>query len=212
MPIIYTWTDEAPPSRRTRCLPVVRAFAGAAGVPVETRDISLAGRVLAAFPTVLGDEQRVSDDLAELGRRWWRRPRRTSSSCRTSARRAAAEGVHRGAAGEGIPLPDYPDEPKTDEERDIRPATTGEGERREPGAAAGQLGPARAAVGEGVRPREPAAHDAVAGGSDTHVATMGDGDFRSNEKSVTCDEATTVRIEHVADDGTRHGAQGRRCR
>ena len=66
-PIIYTWTDEAPALATHAFLPVIRAFAGAAGVPVETRDISLAGRVLAAFPDELGG-RRVSDDLAELGR------------------------------------------------------------------------------------------------------------------------------------------------
>ena len=66
--IIYTWTDEAPALATHALLPVIRAFAGATGVPVETRDISLAGRVLAAFPDLLGDGQRVPDDLAELGR------------------------------------------------------------------------------------------------------------------------------------------------
>jgi isocitrate dehydrogenase len=67
-PIIYTWTDEAPALATHAFLPVIRAFAGAAGVPVETRDISLAGRLLAVFPDVLAEGQRVSDDLAELGR------------------------------------------------------------------------------------------------------------------------------------------------
>ena len=67
-PIIYTWTDEAPALATHAFLPVIRAFAGATGVPVETRDISLAGRMLAVFPDVLKEDQRVSDDLAELGR------------------------------------------------------------------------------------------------------------------------------------------------
>src|SRR5690625_2446506 len=66
-PIVYTWTDEAPALATHAFLPVVRAFAGATGVPVETRDISLAGRVLAAFADRLPEDQRVSDDLAELG-------------------------------------------------------------------------------------------------------------------------------------------------
>ncbi|HZD04768.1 MAG TPA: NADP-dependent isocitrate dehydrogenase, partial [Longimicrobiales bacterium] len=67
-PIIYTRTDEAPALATRAFLPVVRAFAGATGVPVETRDISLAGRILAAFPDMLDEDQQVSDDLAELGR------------------------------------------------------------------------------------------------------------------------------------------------
>ncbi|MDH5760738.1 MAG: NADP-dependent isocitrate dehydrogenase, partial [Gemmatimonadota bacterium] len=66
--IIYTWTDEAPALATHAFLPVIRAFAGATGVPVETRDISLAGRILAVFPDVLGDAQRIPDDLAELGK------------------------------------------------------------------------------------------------------------------------------------------------
>ena len=83
-PIIYTWTDEAPALATHAFLPVIRAFAGATGVPVETRDISLAGRILAAFPDRLAADREVADDLAELGR-LVRRRRRTSSSCPTSA-------------------------------------------------------------------------------------------------------------------------------
>ncbi|MEJ2215193.1 MAG: NADP-dependent isocitrate dehydrogenase, partial [Gemmatimonadota bacterium] len=67
-PIIYTWTDEAPALATRAFLPVIRAFTGAAGVPVETRNISLAGRILAVFPDFLTEEQKASDDLAELGR------------------------------------------------------------------------------------------------------------------------------------------------
>jgi len=83
-PIIYTWTDEAPALATYAFLPVIRAYAGAAGVPVETRDISLAGRTLAAFPDYLTEGQRAADDLAELGR-MVECPRPTSSSFRTSA-------------------------------------------------------------------------------------------------------------------------------
>ncbi len=84
-PIIYTWTDEAPALATHAFLPVVRAFAAAAGVAVETRDISLAGRILAVFADVLDSAHQVTDDLAELGRLV---ETRTSSSCRTSAPRS----------------------------------------------------------------------------------------------------------------------------
>jgi monomeric type NADP-dependent isocitrate dehydrogenase len=86
-PIIYTHTDEAPLLATYSFLPIVQAYAGVAGVPVESRDISLAGRILAQFPERLGDDQRVGDALAELGELAKGR-RRTSSSCRTSRRRS----------------------------------------------------------------------------------------------------------------------------
>ena len=115
-PIIYTWTDEAPALATHALLPVIRAFAGATGVPVETRDISLAGRVSGGLVRSPAADHRVSDDLAELGRSS-RPPRPTSSSCPTSAPRSTVEGVHRRAPGQGLPLPDYPDDrPATEQE------------------------------------------------------------------------------------------------
>ena len=86
--IIYTHTDEAPLLATYSFLPIIAAYAGRAGVAVETRDISLAGRIIAQFPERLTDEQRLDDDLAELGELATRRPRPTSSSCPTSAPRS----------------------------------------------------------------------------------------------------------------------------
>jgi isocitrate dehydrogenase len=85
MKLIYTYTDEAPALATHSLLPIIEAFAAQAGVDVELRDISLAGRILAQFPDLLSDGQRVPDALAELGE-LAKTPRRTSSSCRTSAR------------------------------------------------------------------------------------------------------------------------------
>ncbi len=119
--IIYTHTDEAPALATYSFLPIVRAYAATAGVGVETRDISLAGRILASFPEYL---DRGPADRRRPGRArasWPRRRRPTSSSCRTSRPRcpqlkaAIAELQQQGYA-----LPDYPDDPKTDAERDVR--------------------------------------------------------------------------------------------
>ena len=119
-PIVYTWTDEAPALATHAFLPVVRAFAGATGVPVETRDISLAGRVLAAFADRLPEDQRVSDDLAELGELVKQREANVIKLPNISASIPQLRACIEELRGKGYDLPDYPDEPKTDEERDIR--------------------------------------------------------------------------------------------
>ncbi|HSJ08990.1 MAG TPA: NADP-dependent isocitrate dehydrogenase, partial [Longimicrobiales bacterium] len=202
-PIIYTWTDEAPALATHALLPVVRAFAGATGVPVETRDISLAGRVLAAFPEYLTDAQRVADDLAELGHLVETPEANVIKLPNVSASVPQLKACVAELQAKGYALPDYPDEPATDEERDVRARydrvkgsavnpvlRQGNSDRRAPKA-----------VKEFARTNPPPMKPWPAN-SATHVATMEAGDFRSNEKSVTLDAATTVRIEHVAPDGT----------
>src|SRR5690606_36031725 len=118
-PIIYTWTDEAPALATHALLPVIRAFAGATGVPVETRDISLAGRVLAAFPDRLGDRP-ASDDLAELGRLVQTPEANVIKLPNISASVPQLKAVVKELQAKGYALPDYPDEPKTEEEREVR--------------------------------------------------------------------------------------------
>ncbi|HEX6923814.1 MAG TPA: NADP-dependent isocitrate dehydrogenase [Longimicrobiaceae bacterium] len=202
-PIIYTWTDEAPALATHAFLPTVRAFAGATGVPVETRDISLAGRVLAAFSDLLPEHQRVSDDLAELGR-LVKTPEANiiklpNISASIPQLRACIEELR----GKGYDLPDYPDEPSTDQEKEIRARydrvkgsavnpvlREGNSDRRAPRSVKefARSNPPR------MKPWSPE--------SKTHVATMDAGDFRHNERSITLREPTTVRIEHVSRDGT----------
>ncbi|HSJ30112.1 MAG TPA: NADP-dependent isocitrate dehydrogenase [Longimicrobiales bacterium] len=202
-PIIYTWTDEAPALATHALLPVVRAFAGATGVPVETRDISLAGRILAAFPDYLEENQRVADDLAELGRIVETPEANVIKLPNVSASLPQLKACVAELTAKGYALPAYPDEPATDEERDIRARydrvkgsavnpvlRQGNSDRRAPNA-----------VKEFARSNPPRMMPWPAG-SRTHVATMGTADFRSNEKSITLEAPTTVRIEHVADDGT----------
>jgi len=202
-PIIYTWTDEAPALATHAFLPVVRAFAGATGVPVETRDISLAGRVLAAFPDLLREDQKVSDDLAELGHMVESPEANVIKLPNVSASVPQLKACIAELQAKGYALPDYPDEPSTDQERDVRARydrvkgsavnpvlRQGNSDRRAPKA-----------VKDFARSNPPRMRPWPEN-SRTHVSTMSEGDFRSNERSLTLPEATTARIEHVAADGT----------
>jgi isocitrate dehydrogenase len=202
-PIIYTWTDEAPALATHALLPVVRAFAAAAGVPVETRDISLSGRVLAAFADRLDGQQRVTDDLAELGRLVEKPEANIIKLPNVSASVPQLKATIAELRTQGFALPDYPESPSTPEERDIRARydrvkgsavnpvlRQGNSDRRAPKS-----------VKDFARANPPRMRP-WAGGSDTHVSTMRAGDFRHNEKSITIERATKARIEHVARDGT----------
>ncbi|MFK8024510.1 MAG: NADP-dependent isocitrate dehydrogenase [Ilumatobacter sp.] len=201
--IIYTITDEAPALATYSFLPIVSAFAGAAGIDVETRDISLAGRIIAQFPERLTEAQRVPDALTELGEialtpgaNIIKLPNISASIPQLKA--AVAE-----LQEKGYDLPDFPDDPKTDEERDVRAKYSvalgsavnpvlrqGNSDRRAPKA-----------VKEYAK-KNPHSMGAWSGDSQTHVSTMGAGDFASNEQSVTISGAGTLRIEHVDADGS----------
>ena len=202
-PIIYTWTDEAPALATHAFLPVIRAFAGAAGVPVETRDISLSGRILAAFADVLEPAQRVPEDLAELGRLVEEPEANIIKLPNISASIPQMKACIAELQAKGYALPDYPDEPAGDAERAtkarydqvkgsaVNPVLRqGNSDRRAPKS-----------VKEFARANPPRMRP-WPNDSKTHVATMAAGDFRANERSVTVAAATTARIEHVAADGT----------
>ncbi len=201
--IIYTWTDEAPALATHAFLPVIRAFAGATGVPVETRDISLAGRILAVFPDVLSDEQKVSDDLAELGRLVDTPEANVIKLPNVSASLPQLKACIAELQAKGYALPSYPDEPASEEERAIKARydrvkgsavnpvlRQGNSDRRAPKS-----------VKEFVRKNPPRMRPWPED-SKTHVSTMSAGDFRHNETAVTLDAPTDARIEHVAADGT----------
>jgi isocitrate dehydrogenase len=200
--IIYTHTDEAPALASYSFLPVVQAYASTAGVRVETRDISLAGRILAAFPDRLEAGQRVDDALAELGAltktpeaNIIKLPNVSASSPQLKA--AIAELQQHGYA-----LPDYPDEPKTDEDRDVRARydkvmgsavnpvlRQGNSDRRAPASVKNY---ARA---------HPQRMGAWSRDSKTNVAHMESGDFRSTEQSAVITDAGSLRIELARNDG-----------
>jgi isocitrate dehydrogenase len=201
--IHYTKTDEAPLLATYSLLPIIRAFTAPAGVVVELPDISLAGRILANFPDALPEGQRVSDALAELGELTKRPDANIIKLPNISASVPQIKAAVAELQAKGFAVPDYPEEPKTDEERAIAERYAkvkgsavnpvlreGNSDRRAPKA-----------VKEYAR-ANPHPMGAWTHESKTHVATMTHGDFRHNEKSVTVPAATTVRIEHVGEDGT----------
>jgi isocitrate dehydrogenase len=203
MKIIYTLTDEAPALATHSLLPIIEAFSAPAGVEIELRDISLSGRILARFGDRLNDGQRVGDALAELGQ-LARTPEANIiklpniSASVPQLKAAVAE-----LQGDGYAIPDYPDEPSTPEERDVRARydavmgsavnpvlREGNSDRRAPASV-------KAYAREHPHPMGAWSRD-----SRSHVSTMSDGDFRSTEQSVTVAGDAVVTIEHVASDGT----------
>ena len=156
-PIIYTHTDEAPLLATYSFLPIIQAFAGVAGVPVESRDISLAGRILALFPERLRDDQRVGDALAELGELATRPEANIIKLPNMSASIPQLKAAIAELQSQGYDIPDYPDDPHDRRRaRRPRPLRQGQGLGRQPGAARGQLRPPGTALGQGVRPQAPA--------------------------------------------------------
>src|SRR3954467_4743922 len=214
MKIVYTHTDEAPMLATHSLLPIIEAFAAPAGVEVELRDISLAGRILAQFPDRLAADQQVADALAELGELATTPAANIVKLPNISASTPQLKAAVAELRGQGYDLPDYPENPATEEERDIRSRYDKvKGSAVNPVLREGNSD-RRAAVAEGNSDRRaPASVKAYARRhphsmgtwspeSRSHVSTMTDGDFRSTEKSVTVESAGSVRIEQVSDDGT----------
>ncbi|HET8868408.1 MAG TPA: NADP-dependent isocitrate dehydrogenase, partial [Agrococcus sp.] len=200
--IIYTYTDEAPMLATHSFLPIVRAFAAAADVEVESRDISLAGRIVAAFADRLPADQQESDALGELGELAKTPEANIIKLPNISASVPQLKAAIKELQDSGIALPDYPDEVTTDEERDTRARydsikgsavnpvlREGNSDRRAPRS-----------VKEYAR-KHPHSMGAWADDSKTAVATMGAGDFRSNEQSVTMPADDTLQIRFVGADG-----------
>jgi isocitrate dehydrogenase len=201
--IQYTKTDEAPLLATYSLLPILRAFTAPAGVVIELPDISLAGRILATFPESLREDQRISDALAELGALAKTPQANIIKLPNISASVPQMKAAVAELQSKGFAVPDYPEDPTTDEERAVADRYAkvkgsavnpvlreGNSDRRAPQA-----------VKEYAR-ANPHSMGAWSSDSKTHVSTMSKGDFRHNEKSVTVPAATTVRIEHVAKDGS----------
>jgi isocitrate dehydrogenase len=198
--IIYTYTDEAPALATHSFLPIIQTFADAAGVEVETRDISLAGRILAAFPDHL--DEPVHDALAELGELVHRPEANIIKLPNISASIPQLKAAINELQAAGYAVPDYPEDPSTDEEREIQARYAGvKGSAVNPVLREGNSDRrAPAAVKEYAR-RHPHRMGEWSSDSRSHVATMSGGDFRSSERSVTVADADDVRIEHVGTDG-----------
>ena len=201
--IIYTLTDEAPALATRSLLPIVEAFASAAGVSVETRDISLAGRILANFNDWLSPEQYTPDALAELGELAKTPEANIIKLPNVSASVPQLKAAVAELQGQGYALPEYPDDPANDDEQAIRGRydkvlgsavnpvlREGNSDRRAPAAV------------KKYAQANPHSMGAWSAESASHVVTMSHGDFRHNEQSATVAQATAARIEFVGVNGT----------
>ena len=202
--IFYTLTDEAPALATRSFLPIVKAFAKSSNVTIETKDISLAARILSAFSDYLTEEQRVSDALAELGELVKNPEANVIKLPNISASIPQLTNAIEELQSKGYALPDYPDEPENNDEKIIKARydkikgsavnpvlREGNSDRRAPKAV------------KNYAKKNPHSMGAWASDSKTHVATMSQGDFAHNEKSVTINGATTTKIIHTDSNGNQ---------
>jgi isocitrate dehydrogenase len=201
--IIYTHTDEAPALATYSFLPVVQAYAGQAGVGVETRDISLAGRILAVFPEYLRDDQRIADALGELGELAKTPAANIIKLPNVSASIPQLKAAIAELQSQGYALPEYPDEPKTDEERELQARYDKvKGSAVNPVLREGNSDRRAPASVKNYAKTHPHRMGAWSAESKTNVATMDTDDFRATEKSAVIEADGSLRIELVGDDGT----------
>ncbi|GAA2169786.1 NADP-dependent isocitrate dehydrogenase [Pedococcus bigeumensis] len=201
--IIYTLTDEAPMLATYSFLPVIEAFAGTAGVDVETRDISLSGRIIAAFDDLLPEGQRIGDALAELGELATTPEANIIKLPNVSASLPQLKAAIAELQAKGYALPDYPDEATTDEQRDARARYDSvKGSAVNPVLREGNSDRRAPAAVKNYARKHPHSMGAWSPDSKTNVATMGQDDFRSNEQSVVIPAADTLTIQLVTDAGT----------
>ncbi len=200
--IIYTLTDEAPALATYSLLPVVQAFTKAAGITVETRDISLAGRIIANFPENLAENQRIPDGLAELGELTLKPEANIIKLPNISASVPQLKAAIKELQSQGYQVPDYPEEPKTEAEKEIK-ARYGKvlGSAVNPVLREGNSDRRAAASVKQYARKHPHKMGAWSADSRTRVAHMASGDFYGSEKSVTLSDAASVRVELVRDDG-----------
>ena len=202
--IFYTLTDEAPALATRSFLPIVKAFTKSSNIAIETKDISLAARILSAFPEFLTEEQKVPNALAELGDLVKQPEANVIKLPNISASIPQLIDAIEELQAKGYALPDYPDEPETEEEKAIKSRydkikgsavnpvlREGNSDRRAPKAV------------KNYAKKNPHSMGAWTADSKSHVATMSEGDFAHNEKSVTISDATTIKIVHNATDGVK---------
>jgi isocitrate dehydrogenase len=200
--IIYTETDEAPALATYSLLPIIQAFTGSAGVEVETRDISLSGRVLANFSDYLSADQRIADALAELGELAKTPEANIIKLPNVSASIPQLIATIQELQAKGFALPDYPEDPKTDEEKSVQARydkikgsavnpvlREGNSDRRAPNAV------------KAFARKNPHSMGAWLSDSKSHVASMTDGDFYGSETSTTIADATEFKIVHIDEHG-----------
>ena len=201
--IIYTHTDEAPALATKSLLPVVNAFTNVAGVEVELRDISVAGRILATFPEALTADQRMSDDLGELGELVTRPEANVIKLPNVSASLPQLKAAIEELQSKGFNVPNYPEDPKSAEEKDIQAKYDKiKGSAVNPVLREGNSDRRAPLSVKNYAKSHPHSMGAWATDSKTHVSTMGANDFYANEKSVTFEKADTLKIELVGNDGS----------
>ncbi|MFJ8314164.1 MULTISPECIES: NADP-dependent isocitrate dehydrogenase [unclassified Streptomyces] len=201
--IIYTHTDEAPALATHSFLPVIQAYASTAGVTVETRDISLAGRIIASFPEFLEESQRIHDALAELGELAKTPEANIIKLPNVSASIPQLKAAVAELQAQGYALPDYPDDPRTEQDKDVRARYDKiKGSAVNPVLREGNSDRRAPASVKNYAKAHPHRMGAWTSESKTNVATMGADDFRSTEKSAVIAEAGSLRIELAAADGT----------
>jgi isocitrate dehydrogenase len=201
--IIYTHTDEAPMLATYSFLPIIEAFASTAGVEVETRDISLAGRIIAVFGDYLTPEQQIGDALAELGELAKTPEANIIKLPNISASIPQLKAAIAELQGQGYALPDYPDNPSSDEETAIRSRYDKiKGSAVNPVLREGNSDRRAPLSVKNYARQNPHSMGAWTADSKTNVATMGKDDFRSNEKSVVVESEGTVAIQLVREDGS----------
>ena len=201
--IFYTKTDEAPALATQSFLPIVQAFTNTSGITIETKDISLAARIIAAFPDFLKEDQRMENDLEVLGNMAKMPEANIIKLPNISASIPQLNEAIEELQKKGYSLPDFPDDPQNDKERDIKSRYNkikgsavnpvlreGNSDRRAPRAV------------KNYAKQNPHSMGAWSKDSATHVATMDHGDFKSNEKSVTLSAATAVKIQMKSKDGS----------
>ncbi|MFD7340695.1 NADP-dependent isocitrate dehydrogenase [Streptomyces violascens] len=201
--IIYTHTDEAPALATHSFLPVIQAYASTAGVTVETRDISLAGRIIASFPEFLEESQRIDDALAELGELAKTPDANIIKLPNVSASIPQLKAAVAELQGQGYALPDYPDDPQSDQDKDVRARYDKiKGSAVNPVLREGNSDRRAPASVKNYAKAHPHRMGKWTSDSKTNVATMGANDFRSTEKSAVVAEDGSLRIELAAADGT----------
>ena len=203
--IIYTIVDEAPELASASLLPIVRKFANAAGVTVGTKDISLAGRILATFPESLTDEQRISDDLAELGQLVKTPEANVIKLPNISASVPQLVAAVKELQSQGYAIPDYPEAPATDAEKDIRARYDAiKGSAVNPVLREGNSDRRSAKAVKNFAQKNPHSMGAWVADSKTKVSSMADNDFYANEVSatITAAQAGNAKIEFVGKDGS----------
>ena len=203
--IVYTKVDEAPELASASLLPIIQSFAAAAGVSVGTRDISLAGRIIAAFPENLTADQRQSDDLAALGELVKTSDANVIKLPNISASVPQLVAAIKELQSQGYDIPDYPESPETEAEKSMRACYDAiKGSAVNPVLREGNSDRRAAVAVKNYAMANPHSMGTWSADSKSHVSTMGADDFRSNEKSATLSaaQAGPARIEHVAKDGT----------